>query len=117
MNNNPTNDREDGRVLADDADRCTGDGSDKLRSPSEDGPTPAEDLITSPVIDFDDMELKDDLLRGIYGYGFESPSLIQQCAIRPLAFSKKDLIAQAQSGTVPLPSHTFFLKHEPASSF
>ena len=99
MNNNPTNEREDGRVLADDADCCTGDGSDKLHSPSEDGPTPEEDLITSPVTEFDDMQLKDDLLRGIYGYGFESPSVIQQCAIRPLAFSKKDLIAQAQSGT------------------
>lgn len=31
------------------------------------------------VIDnFDDMNLKEELLRGIYGYGFERPSAIQQ---------------------------------------
>jgi len=47
---------------------------------------------------FDDMNLKQNLLRGIYGYGFEKPSAIQQRAIVP--FSKgRDLIAQAQSGT------------------
>lgn len=27
---------------------------------------------------FDDMGLKEDLLRGIYAYGFEKPSAIQQ---------------------------------------
>jgi superfamily II DNA/RNA helicase len=31
------------------------------------------------------MNLKDDLLRGIYAYGFEKPSAIQQRAIVPLA--------------------------------
>lgn len=38
------------------------------------------------------------LIRGIYSYGFEKPSPIQQQAIKPL-LSKKDIIAQAQSGT------------------
>jgi translation initiation factor 4A len=47
---------------------------------------------------FDNMGLKEDLLRGIYGYGFERPSMIQQKAIVPL-IKGKDLIAQAQSGT------------------
>ena len=47
---------------------------------------------------FDDMPLHQDLLRGIYSYGFEKPSAIQQRAIVP--FNKGgDLIAQAQSGT------------------
>merc|ERR1712130_470441 len=40
----------------------------------------------------------ENLLRGIYAYGFEKPSAIQQRAILPLA-SGRDLIAQAQSGT------------------
>lgn len=44
------------------------------------------------------MELKEDLLRGIYGYGFEKPSMIQQRAILPVA-KGCDVIAQAQSGT------------------
>jgi translation initiation factor 4A len=47
---------------------------------------------------FDDLPLKKDLLRGIYGYGFEKPSNIQQKAILPI-IQGKDTIAQAQSGT------------------
>ena len=47
---------------------------------------------------FDDMGLTDDLLRGIYAYGFEKPSAIQQKAIKAMTL-EKDIIAQAQSGT------------------
>jgi len=47
---------------------------------------------------FDSMDLKEDLLRGIYAYGFEKPSAIQQRAIKPTLMGK-DVIAQAQSGT------------------
>ncbi|RKP13731.1 P-loop containing nucleoside triphosphate hydrolase protein, partial [Piptocephalis cylindrospora] len=51
------------------------------------------------VIDnFDNMDLKDELLRGIYAYGFERPSAIQQRAIMPVV-QGNDVIAQAQSGT------------------
>ena len=45
------------------------------------------------------MELPEELLRGIYAYGFEKPSAIQQRAIKPTILGR-DLIAQAQSGTV-----------------
>ncbi|KAJ1771201.1 RNA helicase [Coemansia sp. RSA 1822] len=51
-----------------------------------------------PVTSFDDMGLKEDLLRGIYAYNFERPSAIQQRAIMPIA-GGRDVIAQAQSGT------------------
>jgi translation initiation factor 4A len=47
---------------------------------------------------FDLMDLREDLLRGIYAYGFEKPSAIQQRAIKPVLL-KRDVIAQAQSGT------------------
>ncbi|AJU87824.1 Fal1p [Saccharomyces cerevisiae YJM1250] len=47
---------------------------------------------------FESMNLKDDLLRGIYSYGFEAPSSIQSRAITQI-ISGKDVIAQAQSGT------------------
>lgn len=50
------------------------------------------------VNSFDAMNLKDDLLRGIYQYGFEKPSAIQQRAILPIV-QGRDVIAQAQSGT------------------
>ena len=50
------------------------------------------------VDNFDDMGLKEDLLRGVYAYGFEKPSAIQQRAIIPCV-KGHDVIAQAQSGT------------------
>ncbi|XP_044525504.1 eukaryotic initiation factor 4A-II [Gracilinanus agilis] len=50
------------------------------------------------VDNFDDMNLKESLLRGIYAYGFEKPSAIQQRAIIP-CIKGYDVIAQAQSGT------------------
>ncbi|EIM87950.1 DEAD-domain-containing protein [Stereum hirsutum FP-91666 SS1] len=52
-----------------------------------------------PVVPtFDDLGLKEDLLRGIYAYNFEKPSAIQQRAIVPIT-QGRDVIAQAQSGT------------------
>ncbi|EYB84562.1 hypothetical protein Y032_0314g2232 [Ancylostoma ceylanicum] len=44
------------------------------------------------------MDLKQNLLRGIYAFGFEKPSAIQQRAIVPCT-TGRDVIAQAQSGT------------------
>eukprot|EP00484_Ammonia_sp_Unknown_P001200 CAMPEP_0197023334 /NCGR_PEP_ID=MMETSP1384-20130603/4049_1 /TAXON_ID=29189 /ORGANISM="Ammonia sp." /LENGTH=422 /DNA_ID=CAMNT_0042451531 /DNA_START=11 /DNA_END=1279 /DNA_ORIENTATION=+ len=52
------------------------------------------DVVTS----FDEMGLKKGLLRGIYGYGFEKPSAVQQRAIMPI-LRGLDVIAQSQSGT------------------
>lgn len=54
--------------------------------------------INAPAQTFDAMNLKPSLLRGIYSYGFERPSAIQQRAIRPI-LSGRDVIAQSQSGT------------------
>ena len=51
------------------------------------------------IENWDDLpNIKEELLRGIYSYGFESPSPIQKKAILPI-FNKNDVIAQAQSGT------------------
>lgn len=47
---------------------------------------------------WDDLNLKHNLLRGIYSYGFENPSPIQQKAILPI-IKNNDVIAQSQSGT------------------
>jgi translation initiation factor 4A len=57
-----------------------------------------ESTWTEIVDNFDDMHLRENLLRGIFAYGFEKPSAIQQRAIMP-AIKGYDLIAQAQSGT------------------
>jgi translation initiation factor 4A len=55
-------------------------------------------METKTDITFEDMNLKDNLLRGIYAYGFEQPSNIQSLAIIPI-INKNDIIAQAHSGT------------------
>ena len=47
---------------------------------------------------FDDMGIRDDLLRGVYAVGFERPSEIQKRGIVPI-IQGRDLLAQAQSGT------------------
>eukprot|EP00249_Psilotum_nudum_P007899 c20900_g3_i1 orf=172-684(+) len=47
---------------------------------------------------FDSMGLLENLLRGIYAYGFEKPSAIQQRGIVPFC-KGLDVIQQAQSGT------------------
>ena len=55
-------------------------------------------METTTVSNWDDLELKENLLRGIYSFGFEKPSPIQQKSIGPI-MTGKDVIAQAQSGT------------------
>lgn len=47
---------------------------------------------------FEDLGLKDSLLRGIFAHGWEKPSPIQSLAIRPM-IEGLDILAQAQSGT------------------
>lgn len=50
------------------------------------------------IQNWEELDLNEDLLRGIYRYGFEQPTPIQKIAILPI-IEKKDVIAQAQSGT------------------
>lgn len=58
----------------------------------------AEDEEAQVCATFDDMGLREGLLRGIYAFGYEKPSAIQQRAIVPCCRGR-DVIAQAQSGT------------------
>ncbi|VEV58407.1 helicase 45, putative eukaryotic initiation factor 4a, putative [Plasmodium vinckei vinckei] len=54
---------------------------------------------TEEIVDtFDALGLNEKLLRGIYSYGFEKPSAIQQRGIKPI-LKGYDTIGQAQSGT------------------
>ena len=47
---------------------------------------------------WDELDIDPNILRGIYAYGYEKPSPIQQKAIRPL-LAGRDVMGQAQSGT------------------
>lgn len=57
-----------------------------------------KDYNNIEISSFEDLDLKDKLLRGIYACGYEKPSSIQKKAILPV-IDKNDVIAQAQSGT------------------
>uniref|UniRef100_A0A8B9CHV0 RNA helicase n=1 Tax=Anser brachyrhynchus TaxID=132585 RepID=A0A8B9CHV0_9AVES len=78
-----------------------GSGSARKRLMKEEDMTKVE-FETSEEVDvtptFDTMGLREDLLRGIYAYGFEKPSAIQQRAIKQI-IKGRDVIAQSQSGT------------------
>lgn len=84
-------------------DEYEGEGESKNGPETYDGPAGMnpDGIIESnwdEVVDnFDNMKLKEELLRGIYAYGFEKPSAIQQRAIMPCV-KGLDVIAQAQSG-------------------
>lgn len=49
-------------------------------------------------MEFDELGFREEILQGIYSYGFEKPSPIQEKAI-PGLISGRDMVAQAQSGT------------------
>ena len=72
--------------------------------PTKPAPTASSDAgpsagrSTDPVTRFDRMGLKRDLLAGVFAYGYDGPTAIQERAIVPLARGD-DVIAQAQSGT------------------
>ena len=63
---------------------------------SEQQPSTCVDIKN--IENWDELELDQSILRGIYAYGFELPSPIQKQAIRPMIMNR-DIIAQAQSGT------------------
>ena len=90
------------------------EGKDTFDLPSESSPTPkhrqkeiqedskkndnAKEGEVQVYNDFEKMGLSDEVLRGIYAYGYEKPSAVQQKAIVPCV-SGRDVVAQAQSGT------------------
>lgn len=58
------------------------------------------DLITEPIESFDELRdhgISENIIRGVYSYGFEKPSPIQARSIRPI-MTGMDIISQAQSG-------------------
>ena len=50
------------------------------------------------ITTWEELDIDENILRGIYSSGYERPSPIQQRAIIPI-LNKRDVIAQAQSGT------------------
>ena len=46
------------------------------------------------VQSFDELELREELLRGVYAYGFDRPSAVQKRAILPI-MKGRDVIVQS----------------------
>ena len=57
-----------------------------------------ESKLELSELSFDELNIKENLLRGVYSYGFDKPSIIQHKAV-PVLMKGSDVIAQAQSGT------------------
>ncbi|KAI4292375.1 hypothetical protein PAPHI01_1649 [Pancytospora philotis] len=58
----------------------------------------AEEAVIKSDHKWESFNLKPEIVKGIYSVGFDTPSFIQKKAI-PIIMSKRDLRAQAQSGT------------------
>lgn len=65
---------------------------------SEHGKSNFKNYSPKEFTSWEDIDTDIDILRGVYAYGFEKPSPIQQKSILSM-IDKKDIIAQAQSGT------------------
>jgi len=74
------------------------DNTNNFFEVSEENINNVEDDTHTLYKTFEDMNLKKNILRGIFSHGFETPSLIQQKSIVQIQ-SKRDLIGQSQSGT------------------
>jgi translation initiation factor 4A len=66
--------------------------------PIEDSEEKEHNEWSRPIPSFEEMKLSENLLRGIFSYGAEKPSMIQQKGICPVA-AGKDVLGQAQSGS------------------
>ena len=60
--------------------------------------TDTTDYSKVEIQSWDDFEIPPAVLRGIYAYGYETPSPIQKKAIYPI-LNGRDVVGQAQSGT------------------
>lgn len=69
-----------------------------LRPPPKDVRPQTEDVTATKGTEFEDMNLRRELLMGIFEAGFEKPSPIQEEAI-PTALTKRDVLARAKNGT------------------
>ena len=81
------------RILSSASSSASGSGTSNSSSTS----SPPEYKVV-PHDSFDTMDLDDDVLRGLYGYGFTKPSKPQRTGIVPLT-KRKDVVFSCESGT------------------
>lgn len=69
------------------------------RLPTKDLRCKTEDVMPVLKIEFEEMGLKRELLKGIHGLGWEHPSPIQERSIPPALKQNVDILARAKNGT------------------
>lgn len=69
-----------------------------LNIPAKDTRVQTEDVLNTKGKSFEDLNLKRELLMGIFEAGFEKPSPIQEESI-PMALAGRDILARAKNGT------------------
>lgn len=69
-----------------------------LNIPAKDTRVQTEDVLNTKGKLFEDLNLKRELLMGIFEAGFEKPSPIQEESI-PMALAGRDILARAKNGT------------------
>ncbi|PRT56008.1 ATP-dependent RNA helicase DHH1 [Wickerhamiella sorbophila] len=74
------------------------DWKSQLKLPKKDTRPQTEDVTATKGTGFEDLDLKRELLMGIFEAGFEKPSPIQEEAI-PIALAGRDILARAKNGT------------------
>ncbi|KAF8866132.1 DEAD-domain-containing protein [Acephala macrosclerotiorum] len=88
----------DATKLGDSASPTPEDWKKGLKIPAKDTRQQTEDVTNTKGLEFEDFNLKRDLLMGIFEAGFERPSPIQEEAI-PVALTGRDILARAKNGT------------------
>ncbi|CRK36031.1 hypothetical protein BN1708_006889, partial [Verticillium longisporum] len=79
-------------------DAASEDWKKNLKLPAKDNRQQTEDVTNTKGLEFENFQLKRDLLMGIFEAGFEKPSPIQEEAI-PVALTGRDVLARAKNGT------------------
>jgi len=75
------------------------EGHKALKEANKSAEDPRPSTERFPEIDaFDELPIREELLRGIYSFGHEDPTPIQKRGILPM-LKGKDVICQAQAGT------------------
>ncbi|KAI2616757.1 DEAD-domain-containing protein [Hypoxylon sp. NC1633] len=74
------------------------DWKKSLVVPTRDNRHQTEDVTNTKGLEWEDFNLKRDLLMGIFEAGFEKPSPIQEESI-PVALTGRDILARAKNGT------------------
>merc|ERR1712079_296732 len=71
---------------------------DNVQRPVNGGRLTTEDVTNTKGTDFEDYCLSRELMKGVFEYGWERPSPIQEESI-PIVQSGRDLLARAKNGT------------------